>query len=313
MHIATMEGYMDLRALQYLLAVADEGSISNAAKSLHMTQPTLSRQLTALEDELGCKLFTRTYKGMEPNENGTKLLRYAQSMLELEQKAKDELRQGEESVTGSVYIGAGETTNMRFVAQAMQEVSKDHPEVDFELFSGSTVDLFDGFMRGAYDFLIECEVKAHVDMNSAMLPIEDVWGVYTRRNSRIGSLKRARPEDLVGEPLLMARQASDLGKLERWAGEIAEEYDVRVTYGLPLNAALIARVGFGSLLTYENLNEVGQETEMVFVPLFPKLTSKQGIVWRKTELSKQAQVFLESFTAICSAAISNTSMPGKAS
>ena len=89
---------MDLRALQYLLAVADEGSISNAAKSLHMTQPTLSRQLTALEDELGCKLFTRTYKGMEPNENGTKLLRYAQSMLELEQKAKDELRQGEESV-----------------------------------------------------------------------------------------------------------------------------------------------------------------------------------------------------------------------
>ena len=245
---------MDLRALQYLLAVADEGSISNAAKSLHMTQPTLSRQLTALENELGCKLFTRTYKGMEPNENGTKLLRYAQSMLELEQKAKDELRQGEESVTGSVYIGAGETTNMRFVAQAMQEVSKDHPEVDFELFSGSTVDLFDGFMRGAYDFLIECEVKAHVDMNSAMLPIEDVWGVYTRRNSRIGSLKRARPEDLVGEPLLMARQANDLGKLERWAGEIAEEYDVRVTYGLPLNAALIARAGFGSLLTYENLN-----------------------------------------------------------
>lgn len=313
MYIATMEGYMDLRALQYLLAVADEGNISNAAKSMHMTQPTLSRQLTALEDELGCKLFTRTYKGMAPNENGTKLLRYAQSMLELEQKAKDELRQGEESVTGSVYIGAGETTNMRFVAQAMQEVSKDHPGVDFELFSGSTVDLFDGFMRGAYDFLIECEVKAHVDMNSAMLPIEDVWGVYTRRNSRIGSLKRARPEDLVGEPLLMARQANNLGKLERWAGEIADEYDVRVTYGLPLNAALIARAGFGSLLTYENLNEVGQETEMVFVPLFPKLTSKQGIVWRKTELSKQAQVFLESFTAICSAATSNTSMPGKAS
>ena len=300
---------MELRALQYLLAVADEGNISNAAKSLHMTQPTLSRQLAALEDELGCKLFTRTYKGMEPNENGTKLLRYAQSMLELEQKAKDELRQGAESIAGSVYIGAGETTNMRFVAQAMREVAKEHPEVDFELFSGSTVDLFDGFMRGAYDFLVECELKAHVDMNSAVLPIEDVWGVYTRRDSRIGSLKRVHPEDLVGEPLMMARQASDLGKLDRWAGDVAKEYDIRVTYGLPLNAALIAQAGFGSLLTYQGLNEVGPDTEMAFVPLSPKLTSKQGIVWRKTELSKQAQVFLESFMAICSAENSDAGIP----
>ena len=291
---------MELRALQYLQAVADEGSISNAAKSMHMTQPTLSRQLAALEDELECKLFTRTYKGMELNENGTKLLRYAQSMLELEQKAKDDLRQGPESIAGSVYIGAGETTNMRFVAQAMQQVMDQHPEVDFELFSGSTVDLFDGFMRGAYDFLIECEVKAHVDMNTVVLPIQDVWGVYTRRDSRVGSLKRARPKDLIGEPLMMARQANDLGKLKKWAGEISDEYDVRVTYGLPLNAALIARAGFGSLLTYQGLNEVGPDTEMTFVPLSPKLTSKQGIVWRKTELNKQAQAFLESFMAICS-------------
>lgn len=291
---------MELRALQYLLAVADEGNISNAAKSLHMTQPTLSRQLAALEDELECKLFTRTYKGMEPNENGTKLLRYAQSMLELEQKAKDELRQGAESVAGSVYIGAGETMNMRFVAQAMREVTNEHPEVDFELFSGSTVDLFDGFMRGAYDFLIECEVKAHVDMNTMELPIEDVWGVYTRRDSRIGSLECVRPEDLVGKPLLMARQANELGKLEKWAGIVADSYDVRVRYGLPLNAALIAQAGFGNLLTYQGLNEVGPDTEMTFVPLSPKLTSKQGIVWRKTELNKQAQAFLESFMAICS-------------
>lgn len=293
---------MELRVLHYLQAVADEGSISNAAKSLHVTQPTLSRQLASLEEELGCRLFARSHKGMRLNDNGTKLLRYAQSMLELEQKAKDDLRQGMESIGGSVYIGAGETTNMRFVARAMRIVAERHPEVEFELYSGSTVDLMDGFMRGAYDFLIECEAKSHVGMNTMALPIEDVWGAYTRRDSRIGALDRVRPKDLVGEPLLMARQANDLGKLAKWAGDVADTYDVRVRYGLPLNAALLARSGFGCLLTYEGLNETSPDSEMAFIPLAPKLTSKQGVAWRKAALSKQAQAFLDALSEVCAQA-----------
>lgn len=232
---------MELRTLRYFAAVAHEGNVSNAAASLHMTQPTLSRQLSALEEELGCALFTRMHRGMELNEEGVKLLRYAESILDLVGNAQSDLAPGEDSVRGSVFIGAGETANMRYVGEAMQRTLERFPEVDFQLFSGTSVDLMDGMARGTYDFLIECELKSHVDMNVLELPVRDRWGVMTIRDSRLGVLDSVRPKDLVGEPLLMARQAMKNGMLEKWAG----------------------------------------------------LTSRQGIIWRKGPLSKQAKVFFD--------------------
>ncbi len=290
---------MELRTLRYLVAVSQEGNITNAATALHVTQPTLSRQLAALEEAVGCPLFTRTYRGMELNENGAKLLRYAESILELAEKAEDDLSPESDAIKGSVHIGAGETMNMHYVGEAMRLTLEAHPDIDFQLYSGTSVDLTDGMARGAYDFLIECELKGHVDMNVLELPIRDRWGVLALRGSRLGMLDRVRPKDLVGEPLLMARQAMKTGMLEKWAGSSADSLDVRVLYSLPLNAALLARAGVGSLLTYEGLLETGSDTDLVFVPLSPELTSRQGILWRKGPLSKQAEVFLDNLRAIC--------------
>lgn len=284
---------MELRTLRYLAAVAQEGNVSNAAASLHMTQPTLSRQLSALEEEMGCPLFTRTHKGMELNEDGSKLLRYAESVLELVDKAQNDLSLNEDVVRGSVFIGAGETTNMHYIGKAMQLTLDRFPEVDFQLFSGTSVDLMDGMARGTYDFLVECELKGHVDMNVLELPVRDKWGVLTLRDTKLGALDHIRPKDLVGEPLLMARQAMKTGMLEKWAGATAKKLDVRVMYSLPLNASLLARAGVGSLLTYEGLFETGKDTSLVFVPLKPELASRQGIIWRKGSLSKQAKAFLD--------------------
>ncbi len=290
---------MELRTLRYLVAVSQEGNITNAAAALHVTQPTLSRQLAALEEEVGCPLFTRTYRGMELNENGAKLLRYAESILELVEKAEDDLSPESDAIKGAVHIGAGETMNMRYIGEAMQLTLEAHPDIDFQLYSGTSVDLTDGMARGAYDFLIECELKGHVDMNVLELPIRDRWGVLALRESRLGMLDRVRPKDLVGEPLLMARQAMKTGMLEEWVGSSADSLDVLVLYSLPLNAALLARAGVGSLLTYEGLLETGSDTELVFVPLSPELTSRQGIIWRKGPLSKQAEVFLDNLRAVC--------------
>lgn len=284
---------MELRTLRYFIAVSQEGNVSNAAAALHMTQPTLSRQLSALEDELGCPLFTRTYKGMELNEDGVKLLRYAESIMDLIDKAESDLSSENGPVKGSVYIGAGETVNMRYIGHAIKLMLGRYPEIDIQLFSGTSVDLMDGMARGAYDFLVECELRGHVDMNVLELPVEDRWGVMTPRGSKFASLNSVRPHDLVGEPLLMSRQAMKTGMLHKWAGDVAYELDVRVAYSLPLNAALLARAGIGNLLTYEGLFETGSESELTFVPLEPELTSKQGIIWRKGAMSKQAEAFLD--------------------
>lgn len=283
---------MELRTLRYLIAVAEEGNVSNAAASLHITQPTLSRQLSALEEEVGCPLFIRTYKGMELNENGAKLLRYAESIIDLVEKAETDLSTEDGSVHGAVHIAAGETMNMTLISEAIQRTVAHYPEIDFHLYSGTSIDLMDGMARGAYDFLIECELKGHVDMNVLELPIQDRWGILTQQGSKLGQRKRIRPKDLIGEPLLMARQAMKTGMLTQWAGDLSEDLEVRVVYSLPLNAAILARSGTGTLLTYEGLLETGMDTELVFVPLSPELTSRQGILWRKGSLSKQAQAFL---------------------
>lgn len=289
---------MELRTLRYLVAVAQEGNVSNAAASLHITQPTLSRQLAALEDEVGCPLFTRTYKGMELNDNGAKLLRYAESILDLVEKAEDDLSPDSGTIEGAVHIGAGETVNMRYIGEAMERTLEKHPGISFQLYSGTSVDLMDSMARGAYDFLVECELKGHVSMNVLELPMRDRWGVMALRYSRLGQLKCVRAKDLIGVPLLMSRQALKAGMLKRWAGAIADDFDVRVTYNLPLNAALLARAEVGSLLTYEGLLETGEETDLVFVPLEPELTSRQGIIWRQGPLSKQAEVFLDNLEAV---------------
>lgn len=289
---------MEIRTLRYLQAVAQEGNVSNAAKSLHITQPTLSRQLSALEDELGCSLFTRTHKGMELNDQGVMLLRYADSILDLVGKAQDELMPKAANVAGTVHIAAGETMNMACVAAAMELTRERFSKVEFRIHSGATIDLMDGFARGAYDFLIECEMKPRVDMNMLQLPVEDRWGALVRRDSALAKLKCITPKDLLDQPLIMPHQAFENGTLAKWAGKLIDHYQVSVQFNLPLNAALLAREGAGALLTYEGLFETSQDSELVFVPLSPKLVSTQGIIWRKTALSKPAAAFLEALQEV---------------
>lgn len=289
---------MEIRTLRYLQAVAQEGNVSNAAKSLHITQPTLSRQLSALEDELGCSLFTRTHKGMELNDQGVMLLRYADSILDLVGKAQDELMPKAANVVGTVHIAAGETMNMACVAAAMELTRERFPKVEFRIHSGATIDLMDGFARGAYDFLIECEMKPRVDMNMLQLPVEDRWGALVRRDSALAKLKCITPKDLLDQPLIMSHQALENGTLAKWAGKLIDHYQVSVQFNLPLNAALLAREGAGALLTYEGLFETSHDSELVFVPLSPKLVSTQGIIWRKMALSKPAAAFLEALQEV---------------
>ena len=139
---------MELRTLEYFLAVAREGNISNAAKALHITQPTLSRQLSSLEKEFGRELYTRGPKGIELTDQGSILCRYAESIVELARKAEEDMLPSERSIGGTVHIGAGESQAMTLIAQAMDEVRRTYPAVDFAIHSGTTAELKDGLVRG---------------------------------------------------------------------------------------------------------------------------------------------------------------------
>lgn len=289
---------MELRTLEYFLAVAREGNISNAAKALHVTQPTLSRQLASLEKEFGRELYTRGPKGVELTDQGIILRRYAESIVELARKAEDDMLLPTRSVSGTVHIGAGESQAMILVAQAMDAVRQEYPNVDFAIHSGTTAELKDGLVRGFYDVMLECELQKHAKMNALELPIADVWGAVALRNSEVGRLEGIAPADLAGRNIVASRQAL-AGTLRDWAGDAFNEMNVIATLNLPLNGRYLVRQGMGCLLTYEGLFDLGEDSDLCFVPFAPRFEAQQGLVWRTSMPNKQTQVFLDAMKQVC--------------
>lgn len=292
---------MELRTLEYFLAVVREGNISGAAKALHLTQPTLSRQLSSLETELGCTLFSRSNKGTVLTEQGITLARYAESIVDLAEKAGEEIKMPERSVAGPVHIAAGETRIMRTFARAMNAVRSRYPDVTFELYSGTSAELLDNLAKGFYDVLLECEVRPHKYFDMLELPDRDVWGLVVRRDSRLAGLPAVGAHDLVGEPIIMSRQAYKVGALDGWLGSVRDKLRIVSVYNLPLNSKFLVQEGVGSMFTYEGLVDGNDENGLVFVPLAPRLTSSQGVLWRKGPLTRQAQAFLNALREECGA------------
>ena len=292
---------MELRTLKYFLAVAQEGNITNAAKRLHVTQPTLSRQLADLEKDLGRQLYTRGHGGIELTAHGTMLYTYASSIIELAEKAEADIRLPEQTVSGPVHIAAGETARVGIIGRTMIEVQKRYPGITLNLYSGNSADLMDGLVRGQYDFFLECEVKTHVDMNTLILPERDVWGIATRKDNPLAKLERVRPDDLVGHPLITSQQGMTRDPLRTWARDVVDQITVTATYNLPLNCRYLAESGMGSIITYGDIFEDLPDSSLVFIPLDPPIESTQGIVWRKTLPTRQAQVFLDTLRELIAA------------
>jgi len=286
---------MELRTLRYFLMVVQEGNITNAAKRLHVTQPTLSRQLADLEKELGRQLYTRGHAGIVPTEYGVMLANYAESIVELAEKAEADISLPAKTVSGSVHIAAGETKAMRYLTSAMMRVREEYPGVDFQLYSGTTAELMDGLVRGQYDFLLECDLQTHVNLNLLELPDPDVWGIVARRNDPLAERNHIRPEDVLDRKLITSRQGVKVGPLREWLGPHADAVDVVATYSLGMNTKWLIRAGFGVALAYDELLVPPnmESSDLVFIPLEPRIESRHGMVWRKALLTRQAQVFLD--------------------
>lgn len=287
---------MELRTLRYFLTVLQEGSITNASKRLHVTQPTLSRQLADLERELGRPLYTRSHAGIAPTEYGAMLARYAEAIVGLAEKAEQDVKLPSKTVSGCVHIGCGETPAMELLADAMVQTRREYPQVEFNLHSGTSGDLSDGLVRGQYDFLLECELQPHVDMNVLELPHADRWGAIVKSDDPLASLSEVAVGDLAGRPLIVSHQAMKTGKLRDWMREGTEEPDIAATYSLAMNCKFLVRREVGVALSYEGLIG-GADSDLMFVPLAPALFSRSGLVWRKTLPSRQAQVFLDAVQA----------------
>lgn len=290
--------FMELRVLRYFLAVAREGSVVKAAHFLHVTQPTLSRQLCDLEEELGQKLFDRSTHRMLLTPEGMLLRRRAEEIMEMVHKTEAEFSSIGENIAGDVYIGGGETDAMRLIAQIIREIREDYPDIRFHLHSGNAEDVGDRIDRGILDFGVLLQPANIAKYDYLNLPAQDTWGVIMRRDAPLAEKKSVTLDDILELPLICSRQVAErrLGKLEypAWFGKKFEKLNVVATYNLIYNAALLVEEGIGYAIGIDKLVNTTRHTNLCFRPLEPRLESGLSIVWKKYQVfSCATEVFFE--------------------
>ncbi len=289
---------MELRVLRYFLAIAREGSITNAAAFLHVTQPTLSRQIKDLESELGKRLFIRGSHSMTLTAEGMLLRKRAEEIISMVDKTESELSSMEGVVDGDIYIGGGETRAVRLVAEVAGELREDYPGIRYHLFSGNSEDVTERLDKGLLDFGILIEPADISKYDYIGIPAKDTWGVIMRKDSPLAQKKAVAREDLIGVPLLLSRQAILAERGDNafvgWFGEDFNRLDIVTTFNLVYNAAIMVDAGLGYAVSIDNIANTSKDSSLCFRPLEPRLESGLNIVWKKYQVfSPPAELFLE--------------------
>lgn len=285
---------MDIRVLEYFLAVAREQTISGAAAALHMTQPPLSKQLMELERELGKQLFIRGKRNITLTREGMILRKRAEEILSLVEKTKAEVSAPDESISGDITIGGGETEGMRLIVQTACQVQEQYPNICFHFVSGDGYDVTERLDRGLIDFgtLIEPINISRYDY--LRLPWPDTWGVLMRRDHPLAQRDCIRPEDLRDVSVIVSRQMEQEGGLSGWLGDSRDKLRVVITGNLVNTMVLAVEEGAGCLLTLDKLVDVTGERNLCFRPLEPKVESWMYIAWKKYQVfTRAAEVFMD--------------------
>jgi hypothetical protein fulcA4_05085 len=281
---------MELRVLRYFLEVAREENITAAAESLHITQPTLSKQLMDLEDELGKQLFIRGKRRITLTEDGILLRKRASEIIELVEKAESELQNNDELVVGDVYIGAAETDGIKLIAKLCKNLQDKYPNIHYHLFSGNSEDVLEKLDKGLIDFAILFEPSDLKKYNHIKLPVYNNWGLLMKKDNPLAKLEYIKPKNLLNIPLIFSKQALDNNELAGWFGQNVEKLNIVTTYNLIYNASFFVEEGFGSALTLDNLVN---NPNLCFRPLEPNLKSNLVMAWKKYQVfSKASQIFL---------------------
>lgn len=289
---------MEIRVLRYFLAIAREGSITNAANFLHVTQPTLSRQIHDLEDELGQKLFTRGSHNMALTAEGMILRKRAEEIISMVDKTEAEFTSMEEAVGGDIYIGGGETDAIKFLAKVAKELHDTYPNIHYHLYSGNAQDVTERLDKGLLDFGVLVQPADISKYDYLNIPAKDTWGVVMRKDSPLAEKETICKDDLIGVPLICSRQAisqeRNKNEFAQWFGEDFDKLDIVTTFNLVYNAAIMVDAGLGYAITIDKIANTSENSSLCFRPLEPRLDSGLNIIWKKYQVfSSAAELFLE--------------------
>lgn len=281
---------MEIRVLRYFLAVAQEGSVTRAARALHLTQPTLSRQIRELEEELGQTLFSRGGRELSLTREGLLLRQRAEEIVGLAEITEKEFRSlGEKTVSGDLSLGCGESKALSFVTDALKVLQDEHPLIIPHFFIGNGEIVMDRLDKGLLDFAVLMGAENTERYYSLPLPNHDTWGLLMDKDDPMAQKKAITAEDLLGIPLILSSQSLSRDELSGWLGFPMSRLHIAATYTLLFNGSLMVRSGLGYALCFDHIAPSGKDSPFAFRPL----TSPLSLVWKKHQiLSAPAEAFL---------------------
>lgn len=285
---------MEFRVLKYFLAVAQEENITKAAEALHTSQSNLSRQLAELEESVGKKLFDRGSRKITLTEEGMFLRKRAKEIIELTERTENDLSAFDEVTSGIVHIGAAETHIMRILAEAMLSLRNTHSQIQYDIFSGSTIEVTDQLNKGLLDFGV---LVAPVDLQKydyLQFPMKDIFGLVMRKDSPLAKLPAITPDDIKNQPVLCSKQQLDGNVLSGWLGDDIEHLNIVSTFNLITTPAMMVDAGLGYAFTFDKLVNTTENSNLCFRPLEPRVETSLYLVWKKYQIfTKAANVFLK--------------------
>lgn len=284
---------MEIRVLRYFLETAREGNMTRAAERLHVTQPTLSKQIKELETELGKKLFIRGNFNVTLTEEGMFLRKRAEDLLSIAEKIETEFKNMDSITGGDVYIGCAESYLIKYLAKAVKKLNEKYENIHYHITSGGTEQVIEKLERGILDMAFIVEPPELSRYNYIDIPEADKWGVYMLRDCPLAQKEYITVDDLLPYPVFCSEQ-SVKADLPRWAGEKAEKLNVIANFNLANNSFVFVHEGLGLGLSFEKIIEVNDNTDLVFRPLEPPLYNKICVIWKKYQMfTPVAKLLLE--------------------
>ena len=271
---------MEIRNLRYFLAVAREENMTRAAETLHVTQPTLSKTMKALEDELGKKLFVRHSFSISLTEEGELLRDRAEDLVTMADKIEKEFLSLDELTGGELYLGLAESYQIRHLAKEIRLLKERYPGLRYHITSGDTEQVTEKLDKGLLDFAVICDVPDGRKYEYIAFPEGDIWGLILPADAALAKKESIRIEDLLGLPLFASEQGWE-GDIRGWAGEHFAQLRLEGSFRLAYNASMFVREGLGYQLTFRNLVDVSEVSGLVFRPLEPKLEVKLYLIWNR--------------------------------
>jgi DNA-binding transcriptional LysR family regulator len=285
---------MEIRVLRYFLTVVREENISKAAEVLHITQPTLSRQLAQLEEELGTQLFCRGSRKITLTSEGMLLRRRAEEIIELIDKTSQEILASDEEISGMITIGAGELASVQTMVELCGSFQEKYPQVKFEFYTATADQVKERMERGLVDIGLLLEPIDMERFEFIRLDMKENWVVLMRPDSPLAAKTSVTPKDLVGLPLLLPSRLKVQSEVANWFGDEFEHLDVRYTGNLSTNSAVAVQNGYAYAVVIEG-SVMFWNPELIVAKTFsPPLTATTAFAWRRNQpFPKAAEKFIE--------------------